>query len=365
MRILLVITGLGVGGAERQVIDLAESYIELGHQVKIAYLLKPVLLSPASSEIELIDLKLERTLFSVVRPFLRLKKVLDEFRPDVVHGHMVHANLFLRCARVFFKMQRLVCTAHSTNEGGRLRMMAYRVTSSLSEVFTNVSAEAVKEFEKKGAAKVNEMQVMFNGVDTRRFAFHESSRIAIHNELGLQNKKVILAVGRLYPEKDYPTLLKAMALVVKHEHRAHLVIVGTGTLKDELVLLCDQLGIADNVLFCGVRHDVAQVMSAADVFVLASTFEGFGLVVAEAMACSRVVVATDCGGVAEVLGDCGQLVRPGDSEALAVAIVESMNLDSKKTVQIGKEARLRIVEKFSLQSIVKRWIKIYEGQPSE
>ncbi len=100
-------------------------------------------------------------------------------------------------------------------------------------------------------------------------------------------------------------------------------------------------------------------MRAADVFVLSSAWEGFGLVVAEAMATEKVVVVTDSGGVKEVVGDCGLLVPPQNSEALADALETALNMPPDKAKALGEKARLRIVENFNLESVVARWLEIY------
>ena len=102
-------------------------------------------------------------------------------------------------------------------------------------------------------------------------------------------------------------------------------------------------------------------MSAADVFVLSSAWEGFGLVVAEAMAAERVVIATDSGGVAEVLGGNGFLVAARDSEALAESMQAAAALSDESANEYGRKSRQYIVEKFGLNSVVDRWEAIYAG----
>ncbi|BCL76527.1 hypothetical protein JHS3_22630 [Jeongeupia sp. HS-3] len=106
-------------------------------------------------------------------------------------------------------------------------------------------------------------------------------------------------------------------------------------------------------------------MSAADLFVLSSAWEGFGLVVAEAMACERVVVATNCGGVAEVIGKEGILVPVKDSQALAAAINEALDWSVEQKRRIGQAARQRVVERFSLGAAVEKWLQLYQGKVAE
>src|SRR5690625_8036008 len=102
-----------------------------------------------------------------------------------------------------------------------------------------------------------------------------------------------------------------------------------------------ELQIEEHVSFLGVYNEMPALMSATDIFVLSSLWEGFGLVVAEAMACERVVVATDSGGVKEVLGDCGFLVSQSETDLLATGIEQALNLDEAEKSELGKRARDR------------------------
>lgn len=109
-----------------------------------------------------------------------------------------------------------------------------------------------------------------------------------------------------------------------------------------------------------MRKDVHDWMSAADVFVLSSAWEGFGLVVAEAMACERIVVATDCGGVKEVVGDTGILVPAKDSVALAQGLAKGLALTREAALAQGRLARQRIVARYSLSVQAERWLELYQ-----
>ncbi len=116
MNIVYLITGLGGGGAEKVVVDLADQMSERGHNVKIAYLKGGVVVQPKNIEIELIYLGLEN-LTKCKSAYNNYKKLILDFKPDVVHAHMVHANIFARISRKFLSVPRLICSAHSNNEG--------------------------------------------------------------------------------------------------------------------------------------------------------------------------------------------------------------------------------------------------------
>jgi glycosyltransferase involved in cell wall biosynthesis len=103
-------------------------------------------------------------------------------------------------------------------------------------------------------------------------------------------------------------------------------------------------------------------MSACELFVLSSAWEGFGLVVAEAMAYERPVVATDCGGVREVVGDCGTLVSPRDPEAFAIAIEKTLSMTQPQKKAVGYSARQRVVARYSIDAMAERYLAVYRGK---
>ena len=358
MKILLVITGLGMGGAEHVVTNLADTLVARGHLVKIAYLTGDALVLPQNPEIEVVSLALKSPK-DTLAAYFKLRGLVKRFKADVVHSHMYHANILSRLLRLSISIPKLICTAHNTNEGGKLRMFSYNITDRLVDMSTNVSQEAVDEFITKRAVKAGRMIPIVNGINTDRFAFNGSARQNLRNQLGLKNKKMILAVGSLSPQKDYPNLLNAVALLAKIRQDFKVFITGDGPLKEELSSLTDALDVNEFVEFFGIRRDVASLMSATDLFVLSSAWEGFGLVVAEAMACERVVVATDCGGVGEVVGLNGFLVEPQDSVLLAETLNNALKLSDDDYNKIGSAARQRIVENFSLDANVDAYLKLY------
>jgi len=362
MKILYVITGLGGGGAEKVVAGLADEMSKLGHQVKIAYLKGQVIVYPENSEIELINLGLESVKNSKVA-YKNYKQLLKEFQPNVVHAHMVHANIFARISRIFCPIPKLLCTAHSNNEGGKGRMLAYRLTHHLSDLTTNVSLSASKNFEALGAVPKHGITTVYNGINLARFHKSERSDQEMRVSLGLSdNDLMFLAVGRLHEAKDYPNLFHAIEILLKQddEHKnIHLFVVGDGDLKPELEKLLIDKKMNNQVHLLGRRNDVPQLMSAANLFVLSSSFEGFGLVVAEAMACNTFVVGTDCGGVKEVMGDMGILVPPRNSLDLAEALMRAINLPADEVIQNNMKAIEHVNKNFDLQIIVEKWLELY------
>lgn len=364
MKILFFITGLGMGGAERQVCDLAEQFSALGHQVLLIFMTGGEVVSrPKSPMIEVVALGMAKTPFGFIQAYRQARKIIEKFKPDVIHSHMVHANIFSRLLRLTIHIPKLICTAHSTNEGGRGRILSYRLTDRLCDISTNVSQEAVDAFVQQGAVPAGRMVAIHNGINTKHFRYSSINRERLRAELGLADHiPLLLAVGRLTTAKDYPNLLTAFAALPPIFGAAQLAVIGVGEEEENIKARVIQQGLSNRVHFLGLRRDVNEWMSAADVFVLSSAWEGFGLVVAEAMACERVVVATDCGGVKEVVGDAGFLVPPRDSQLLADALVKALSLPMAEKDKLTKLARSRVVERYSIDSICKKWLSIYQGK---
>jgi len=360
MKIILLITGLAMGGAERQVVDLADEFAKLNHDVIIVYLTGEVAVLPSNPSIRIIGMGMTKTLGSFCITYARIRSLLQSFKPDVLHSHMIHANIMARLLRLCTKIPTLICTAHNTNEGGKLRMLAYRITDSLADISTNVSQEAVDAFIAKKAVSPNRMIPMVNGIDTNKFVFNPIARERLRSEENLSNNiDLLLCVGRLEEQKDYPTMLQAFQIIHQKNKNTHLWIVGKGELLSSLQKMTQDLAIHENVKFLGLRYDITDLMSACDIFCLSSSYEGFGLVVAEAMASERVVVATDCGGVREVIGDSGILTNPNSPKDLALGIEKALQLSSIEKKAVGEKGRQRIIEHYSLQTIAKQWLLLY------
>lgn len=362
VNILYIITGLGLGGAERQVCDLADRLVQKGHSIKIVSLVSKIEAGvlPKELSIDVQYLNMSKNPLGFISICLKLKDIVRDFRPDVVHSHMFHANIVTRVLRVFASFPRLICTSHSNNEGGKLRMLLYRLTNFLSDTNTNVSQDAVNEFIRKQAVTSSQMIVVSNGIDTQNFSKNVFYRDGIKQELDIDDSYyVFLAVGRLSDPKDYPNLLNAFSIVKQQKNHVLLLIAGIGELEAELKELSRKLGLTDSVKFLGLRRDIPKLMNVADTYVMSSHYEGFGIVLAESMACENITISTNCGGTKDVIGKNGFLVPIRNSQALADKMLETMDLSQEQREDLGKKARERIIKNYSLDAIIEKWLEIY------
>lgn len=361
MRVLFIITGLGMGGAERQLCDIVDELLSLGNTVLIISLTGELVNQPQHERAVIINLKMSKNPIGFLSAYFKARKILKKFMPDVVHSHMFHANIFARLLRMTFPINKLICTAHSKNEGGWLRMFLYRCTNFCADLTTNVSREAVDSFIEKKAFSVKKSCSMYNGIDTDLFKYNKNWRESRRKELNIDEySPLLLSVGRLTEAKDYPNLLNAFA-VLSLNPKPHLAIIGAGELEIQLKQEAMRLGIEERVYWLGMTKDVAEWYSACDLFVLSSQWEGFGLVVAEAMSCERPIVVTDAGGVAEVVCNPQLVVPVGDSKILSEKIVEVLHYPKDEMDTILSNNRQRVIDNFSIKKITQQWLRIYKA----
>lgn len=357
LRILLVTTGLRMGGAEQQIAALAREFLARGHRVALISL-TPDCEVPMPDAVERLMLDMRKTPLSMAQALRQARRFATNWRPDVVNAHMFHANMFARVLTRVADLPPLICAAHSFSEGGRLRMTLYRLTNRWCAITTQVSETSRTEMVRAGAVSSDRVRVMHNGIDTTKFRAAPELRERIRAELGIDaGTRLVLNIGRLAVEKAQVALVDAF-------HRmdvstpACLLIAGDGPQRLALEQRIAQYGLQAKVRLLGTRHDVPALLNAADLFVLSSRIEGLPLVIGEALACECPVVATSAPGVVELMGDLGTVVPVDDTAALAHAMQASLAGQQNATERrrIGRE---RIVSHFGIAAAADRWLMLY------
>jgi glycosyltransferase involved in cell wall biosynthesis len=290
---------------------------------------------------------------------------LADLRPDVVHAHMyraetVAARAVIALAGAGQRRPYLVATAHSS----RVRCEADRQTlRELTPVFDQIIAVS-RAIETKlineGRATVP-IRLIHNGVDLQRYD-HQEPCCTLPEEYGMEpGSQIVGVVARLEPEKGHPTLLEAWPSVLRAVPDAYLLIVGEGSRRDALEAQARELRIAHRVVFTGRRDDVPAVTAALDVAVLPSYREAQGLTILEAMALSRPVVASNVGGIPEMIEDgvTGLLVPPHDADALAAAISRLL-LDHPYADTLGRAGHDLVHDRFCIEIMVEAVESIYD-----
>lgn len=367
MRIVYVLTSLGMGGAEKQALAVAERMVRRGHEVALIALMSPVK-EEWPTPLFKVHLGIGRSPASWMGGMLLARQFVQDFQPDLIHSHCFHANIVARLLKLVIPPAVVVSTVHNVYEGGRTRMLAYRLTDGLSRKTVAVSEAAAERFVRLRAIASQKSCVIANGIDVGEFAPDAGRRERVRTEMGLDSEAessdfVWIAIGRIAPAKDYPNLIHALAKMQAGGQKARLWIAGEGTEQAVSALgqLAAQLGVSDQIRLLGLRRDIPALLDAADGLVLSSAWEGMPLVLGEAMAMEKSVVATDVGGVSEVVGDAGALVPAKDHEALAKAMIEVVQRSPEERYALGRAARERVVQYFSLDSRADVWETLYRS----
>jgi glycosyltransferase involved in cell wall biosynthesis len=363
-RVAFVITSTGVGGAESQVLELARSFRSRGWGVGVVSMLPmhDQFLPLAGSGIRLASLDMASGVPDP-RALVRLARLLRGWHPDVVHGHMVHAILLTRLARVLTPVPRLVSTMHNQEQGPQWRYYAYRLTNRLADVTTTVSTLALRETVRRHGATPGGIIVVPNGIRMDPYETDAGLRESTRSSLGLGRGFTWLTVGRLTEAKRHTDLLAAMRVVRERAPGVRLLIAGGGPLQEMLEAQVMEGGLTQNVSLLGLRRDVPALMQAADGFVMSSAWEGLPMVLLEASASALPIVATDVGGSRDVVDDgrTGFLCPPREPVQLAEAMLRLMALPAEEREAMGSEARRTASEVFALEGVVDRWEALYRG----
>jgi glycosyltransferase involved in cell wall biosynthesis len=290
---------------------------------------------------------------------------LVEIRPDIIPNHMYRAELVgtragIALGEVGHRRPYLVSTVHSSRVRSEEDREMLRVLTPRMDQLIAVSKmiEAKLEAEGRTTAPIRRI---YNGVDLSRYENQEPC-CTLPEEYGMEpGSQIVGVVARLEPEKGHPTLLEAWPAVLRSVPDAYLLIVGEGSRRDALEALTRDLKIAHRVVFTGRRDDVPAVTAALDVAVLPSYREAQGLSILEALALSRPVVASNVGGIPEMITDGvnGLLVPPHDPDALAAAIVRLLR-DHPLADTLGRAGHDMVHDRFDIDIMVSLVQQIYE-----
>jgi glycosyltransferase involved in cell wall biosynthesis len=260
-----------------------------------------------------------------------LAELLAPLEPEVIHNHMFRAEVVGTRAALLLgekgcKRPAVVSTVHSSRVRCSEDRQTMRQLTPLMDRLIVVSKAIERKIREEGRYGAP-VSLIYNGVDLQRYN-HQQPCCTLREEFGIpEGAPVVGVVARLEAEKGHRTLVDAWPPVLLSHPDARLLIVGEGSERNSLEAQAASLGIADRVVFTGRREDVPAVTAALDIAVLPSYREAQGLSVLEAMALGRPVVASNVGGIPEMVEDgvSGLLVRPGDCDALAAAIVRLLS----------------------------------------
>jgi glycosyltransferase involved in cell wall biosynthesis len=362
-RVLWLTKGLGRGGAESLLVSCARALDTSRFDVEAAYLLpwKDALVGTlAEAGVPAYCLGSGRPLDASW--IWRLRRLVRRQRYDVVHTHMPIPAVAARLG-LGPHAPRLVHTEHGTwHHYRRPTYVANMATYALNDHVIAVSravAESIQPGRVPHLRPMPPIEVLVHGIELTTPPDSDAG-VTARNLLRLPADVPVLGtVGNLTRLKDQTTMLRAFRLLTETHPGIRLVIVGTGPMRDALHLEAGSLGIADRVVFTGMRDDVADLLPAFDVFALSSRFEGLPIALVEALAAGRPSVVTAVGGVPEVVTDGkeGLLVPPGSPQGLADAVARLL-ADDELRARMSRAA-LERSRSFDIRRAVRRIEEIY------
>jgi glycosyltransferase involved in cell wall biosynthesis len=350
MRIAHLIGRVGVGGAERLVVNLLNALVDERPTLVLTDRREGNdLLSELDSRIEVLRVPCRRS--RLPRDVVRLAKALRGRKIEVLHSHMFHASLNAALAARVGKIPVFVTSEHGRNPWKKPwhHWIERNVISRYADVRICVSEDIREVRRQSDRIPQDQLVVIPNG-----------SQLGAPGSDELHAVPEVLAVGRLIEAKDYPTLLQAACLLRDQGRRFVLKIVGDGPLRESLARESAAAKLDSHVEWLGARRDVNVLMPACDVFVLCSVREGQPMVLLEAMSAARPIVATRVGGIPKTVNDGAEalLVPPGNPAALAQAIARLLD-DRGLARRLGENARNRMREEFSIEAVAQAHLKLY------
>jgi len=365
INILHIYQNSNVGGIQQQILSIVRVYdkekfnpivccfgprMELGKEIEKA-------------GIDFVALNRKRYNKFSVGIIVDLYRVMKERNIHVLRTHKYRANLYGRIAGKLAGVPVIVASEHNIYRNEKEKRFLRRITNKILSIVTDkmvtVSDAIRKDILRYDRFPPSKIMVLHNGVDTERFKPGTNYR-DIRRQFAISKDDVVIGfVGRLVINKGLNYLIEAVALL-KKSFNVKLLIVGDGSLMEELKKMAKNKGLEESVIFTGMRRDITDILSSIDIFVLSSIKEGFPNSLLEAMAMGKPIVATAIGGIPEIIqhGANGLLVQSADIEGLAAAI--KTIIDNPLMAQrIGRAARDFIEKNYSIDATVRKWETLY------
>lgn len=366
VRVLQLITSLDRGGAENHLYALLTHADRRRFQMDVAVLRGDGELTPQfrAAGIAVHHIRAHGQLD--LGALERIVSLVRAQRYQVVHSHLFRADLYsaLSAGRMGPDRPRLVSTRHNDDRfflNPFVGIVHWWLSGSLDMIIA-ISDHVARFTIARGVQDRRKVRRVYHGLDTDDARERERERLRLRAELGVGADDFLVGnVGRLAPQKGQRHLVSAMPALLSRVPGAHLAIVGGGDLEPVLRALARELGVQERVHLLGARRDARAFMHAADAFAMPSIWEGFGIVLLEAMAAGLPIVASRVATIPEVVvdGETGILVPPGDANALADALA-TLALDRKLAGRYGAAGRRRLEQQFTLEKMVGDTESLYE-----
>lgn len=372
MKVVHVIVGLNVGGAELMLKRLLETHSTLsGYEHSVISLtdLGVIGAQLRAQGVTVTTLGMRKSL-GIPATLFSLYRQLRQARPDIVQTWMYHADLLGGLAARLAGVRHVIWGVRTTDigKGGKrstmlVRSMCARLSSWLPSVIV-CAAQASRQAHIDVGYAADRMMVIPNGFDLTKLQADVFQRKQLRSSLGIGEGELIVgSLGRLNPVKDHANFIAAAAIVAQQLPNARFLMIGRGLAEDNPVVvdLLAKSGVALRFACLGERQDVSVCLSAMDVFCLHSRTEGFPNVLGEAMAMALPCVTTDVGDARHLLSGNGIVVPAQDSAALAEGMLCLLSMDEAARDAMGQAAKARIGECFTIANSAEKFRGVYDN----
>jgi len=359
------IPDLGIGGAERQLIELAKGIDKaMWDTLILTNYINPSLKEElqTTEDIRIVILNKKSKLLYPQQ----LLMILYREKPHLINAYLLGAQLYTLLVSPFLPKMKVVfsvrdATDYKVYHGFKGKWFRFLVEKSAALVDCYIFNSDAGRKERNGIPD-SKVFVIPNGIDTVRFRTDDSARNSMRKELRVgDDVPVVGIVANFSIYKGYDTFIHAAQIVSSHVPDARFVSIGNydTALGKSMRKLVSELGLTESFHFMGARQDVQRLLPGFDVFCSSSVTEGFSNAICEGMACGVPCVVTDVGDSAVIIGDTGVVVPPQDPTSLAAGIMKLLQLPQEERQRLGVDARLRIEANFSIPRMVTATEKVY------
>ena len=363
-KLLIISSSVGRGGADRQLLNLAYQLQNRDYSIRIVSLSPLGIMGYEGLEkgldISCINLKKKE---NVIPGIFKILSLMLRWKPKLVVTFMFHASMIGRLLKMLFLVRFHVSSVRNERIGGRRRERIFRFTSFLDSWTTANSKNAANLLTRKKVLDKRKTVVIPNSVEVERYERAPEDRAALRQRYGIDGSRFVwIIVARIVENKDYDTLFKAMTMLVGSGKDPLLRIVGVGRLLEQIKKLAHDLHLDGHVEFLGARTDIPELLKTADCFVLSSAWEGMPNVILEAMSASLPVVATDVGGVSELVdhNGSGYLVESKNAQSLYEAMKSMMEISPEERAEMGRRGHAYITENHTVTRITDLWVEVFQ-----
>ncbi|SHE52599.1 Glycosyltransferase involved in cell wall bisynthesis [Thermomonas hydrothermalis] len=376
IKLCFIITGLSIGGAETMLYKLLQ---QLDRTRFLPIVVSLTTKGEIGGGIESMGIPVHALGMRPGVPnlilFSRLVKLLRVLKPDLVHTWMYHADLLGGLAARFAGVGTIAwCIRHSDLSPGQNKRSTLLVMKMCAKFSRWLPQRIVSCSDRARAIHVaagycaEKFLLIPNGFDLDKFLPDANARASVREELGLPfNTQLVGLVARYDPQKNHLGFVEAAAEVHRVLPQVHFVLAGTNIVPENSALAqaISRAGLQECFHLLGRRDDIPRLMASLDVLASSSFGEAFPNVLGEAMACGVPCVVTDVGDSAEIVGDTGRVVPPGDMTGLARCLIELLQLSLEQRLALGVRARERIRANYDIGNVVKRYEDFYMQLSSE